>query len=170
MDDIDTTLGSLVGLKLFFARRVADMRIFGFGEIRQYKKAPVGEIALHIQCPWRIDGPDGIVTGRGDLWEHTSGNLMSDDWDPSLDDNVQDIRIGELLRGFDPETRYFMNTTELLVVEQVKSSRTVDLTIILSGGYALSLFPAGIKGEQWRILRPRDISSHIVFAEGSFED
>ncbi len=59
----------LVGLQLSFARRAADMRNFGFGKIRAVKNGTVADYALHIQCPWRIESTEGIVTGRLDLWE-----------------------------------------------------------------------------------------------------
>ncbi len=45
------------------------MRVLHFGRIRKIEKGTVSEYALHIQCPWRIEGPEGIVTGRSDLWE-----------------------------------------------------------------------------------------------------
>ncbi len=58
-------LEELIGLNLSIARRAADMRVLHFGEITvdDDERGSTGEIALHIQCPWRIEGPDGIVTG-----------------------------------------------------------------------------------------------------------
>src|SRR4051794_21768778 len=89
---IEEALRSLVGLKLSSTHRAADMRIFSFGEITT---SDIGgtraKYGLHVQCPWRIDGPDGIITGRRDLWDHISGKLMPDDWEPQRNDNVQDV-------------------------------------------------------------------------------
>jgi hypothetical protein len=62
-------LQPLIGLQLTIARRGADMRGFHFGPIRVVEGGTVGDYALHVQCPWRIEGSQGIVTGRSDLWE-----------------------------------------------------------------------------------------------------
>ena len=69
-EQVLTHLRLLVGLKLSVARRAADLRNFQFGPMRAVEGGTLGEWALHVQCPWRIEGPDGnIVTGRSDLWE-----------------------------------------------------------------------------------------------------
>src|SRR5688572_17929415 len=107
----------LIGLKLSVARRAGDMRGFHFGEMQEVDRGTVGQYALHVSCPWRIDGPEGIVTGRNDLWEHISGTLMPDDWEPSIDDNLQDIQLSNLFGGYDAKTRSHINMSELLVVE-----------------------------------------------------
>ncbi|MFL5735150.1 MAG: hypothetical protein ACJ78Q_18495 [Chloroflexia bacterium] len=104
----------LVGLKLSLARRWADMRIFNFGDLKPTEDGSVGQYALHIQCPWRIDGPEGRFTGRGDLWDHVSGKPMPDEWEPGIDDNVQDARLHELLQGYEPYTPVRVSLHELL--------------------------------------------------------
>jgi hypothetical protein len=138
------------------------MRVFHFGEIREVDRGTIGQYALHIQCPWRIDGPNGIITGRLDLWEHASGKAMPDEWEPSTDDNLQDLRLGELLGSYDAKTRSHVNITKRLVVERVQASNVGDLDITLSGGYRLLVFPAGSKGESWRIFEPDKDSPHFV--------
>ena len=50
-------LAPMVGLPLSIARRAADMRVFHFGKVSEVSGGTVGEFALHIQCPWRIEGP-----------------------------------------------------------------------------------------------------------------
>src|SRR5688572_2366118 len=87
---------SLIGLRLSAARRAADMRVFHFGDMREENGGTLGQYALHVQCPWRIDGPQGIITGRHDLWKHISGKVMPDEWKPSIDDNIQDVRLSDL--------------------------------------------------------------------------
>jgi hypothetical protein len=163
-------LAPLVGLKLSIARRAADLRNFQFGEIELVDGGTVGQYALHIQCPWRLDGPDGIVTGRGDLWRHISGDYMPDDWEPNIGDNLQGARLGELLQGYDPDTGSFVNTTDKLIVERVKAAAAGDATIHLSGGYRLLLFPSDSVGEHWRLFRPNSDTPHfVVEAHGSYE-
>lgn len=149
-----TPFDQLIGLKLSIARRAGSMRGFHFGRIHLLEDGTAGDYALHIQCPWRLDGPDGTVTGSSDLWEHTSGMAMPDEWEPNEHDNVQDARLGNLLKGYDLATRSHINITDQLVVEQVEMSKHGDVTIELLGGYSLAIFPAGSVGEQWRIFRP----------------
>jgi hypothetical protein len=75
-------LSQIVGLPLTAARRAADMRTFQFGTLRPVDGGSVGDFALHVQCPWRIEGPSGIITGRLDLWEQVEDNVPFDEnWD-----------------------------------------------------------------------------------------
>ncbi len=152
----------LIGLKLSVARRAADMRVFHFGDMREVDQGTIGQYALHVQCPWRIDGPKGIVTGRSDLWEHISGKIMPDEWEPSIDDNIQDMRLRNLFGGYDAKTHSHVNITEWLVVEYVEASGVGDLDISLSGGYRLVVFPGGSTGEAWRIFEPDNEAPHFV--------
>jgi hypothetical protein len=166
---VEEALRPLVGLKLSLARRAADMRNFAFGELKQRGDGTLGEYALHISCPWRIDSPQGIYTGRSDLWEHISGEVMPDDWEPSTNDNLQDVRIKQLLAGYDARTDSFINTTDDLVVTGIQATLLGDAIIELSGGYQLKLFPDGTRGEAWRIFRPGDpdYSHFVVDQEGT---
>ena len=156
-------LDPLIGLKLSLALRAMDMRIFHFGYVRRHaQRGEVGKYALHIQCPWRIDRPEGTVTGRLDLCEHISGEQMLDEWEPGIDDNIQDVRLAALLQSYNADTRSHVNTTDILIVERVNASTLGDATIDLSGGYRLTLFPAGTASKAWRIFRPGDDDSHFV--------
>ena len=119
--EIENALRPLIGLKLSIARRAADLCNFQLGDIRTAApgirpgpRGTVGEYALHIQCPWRIDGPGGIVTGRPDLWMLPSGEYPPDGWEPQYGNNRQDERIarrcliddkGENTGRQDPETQ-----------------------------------------------------------------
>jgi hypothetical protein len=66
---VQRELERLLGLELSGTHRGADLRVLKFGPLRPAGRGTVGDLALHVQCPWRIDGSDGVVTGRGDLWE-----------------------------------------------------------------------------------------------------
>ena len=48
------------------------MRVLHFGAVIEGEDGSWGECALHLQCPWRLDGPAGPVTGQDDLWEHAT--------------------------------------------------------------------------------------------------
>src|SRR5258707_7570300 len=75
------------------------MRAFQFGQLRPVDRGSVGDFALHVQCPWRIEGPDGIVTGRLDLWEPVEDNPKRDTeaWDYEKSPNLQDSRLDQWL-------------------------------------------------------------------------
>jgi hypothetical protein len=62
-------LKPLIGLKLSIARRAASLSNFQFGPVRAVDGGTLGEYALHVDCPWRIERPHGIMTGWLDLWE-----------------------------------------------------------------------------------------------------
>lgn len=51
----------LNGLPLVTVRRAADLINFVFGTLHPAARGAVGDWALHVQCAWRIDGPDGVV-------------------------------------------------------------------------------------------------------------
>ena len=173
-DQILKHLRPLIGLKLSVARRAADMRNFLFGVIRQVENGTVGEYGLHIQCPWRIDGPEGIVTGRMDLYEpvETGDDFDWESWDYEKSENMQDHQIANLLGGYDPQTNSHVNETKHLVVEDVQADDFGGATIMLSGGYRLILFPAGTQSENWRIFRPsiKGSQPHFVISGGRIED
>ncbi|HYO49167.1 MAG TPA: hypothetical protein VEW94_04895, partial [Chloroflexia bacterium] len=107
--EIQAALEVLVGLKLSIARRAGSMANFQFGDIVEVEGGTLGEYALHVQCPWRIDGPDGIITGQYDLWRSESGAIMPDDWEPTICDNLQDRKLGELFQGYDAQTISHVN-------------------------------------------------------------
>lgn len=103
-DRVQQTSRKLVGLELTAVGRSADLRGFHFGELRPHRNVMVGELALHVHCAWRIEGPDGVRTGRSDLWQPTL-DLWDDDlkrWDHERDGNLQDKRLAECL---DAESR-----------------------------------------------------------------
>jgi len=161
-------LKPLIGRRLAIARRAADLRNFQFGQIRAVERGTVGEYALHIQCPWRLEGPDGILTGRDDLWQpaETIEDADWDSWHYERNKNLQDRQLGALLGGHDPVTRSFVNQTEHLVVGEVRADNCGGVMILLSGGYRLVLFPAGLRGEDWRFFRPGTEEPHFVIAGG----
>ena len=171
-DAILAHLQPLVGLKLSIARRAADLRNFQFGTICQVERGTAGEYALHVQCPWRIEARDHIVTGQRDLWEPL---VVTDDfdweaWDYEKGDNLQDHRLASLLGGYDPATKSLVNDGSLLVVESVDADGHGGVTLALSGGYLLLIFPAGSRGEDWRVFQRGTESPHFVIAGGAIED
>ena len=171
-DQIASQLRPLIGLKLSIARRGADMRGFHFGPIKRVKNGTVGDYALHIQCAWRLEDQNGIITGRTDLWEpaENTPDFDWDKWDYDKDENLQDSRLSSILGGYDPETHSFMNNSDLLVVENLHTDNYGGVILFLSGGYRLVIFPAESQGENWRLLVPDTEAHHFVISGGKIEE
>lgn len=151
-------LSRIVGLPLSAARRAADMRTFQFGKLRPVERGTVGDFALHVQCPWRIEGPEGIVTGHSDLWESAESDAPFDEnWDYEKSPNLQDAQLAE-----------WMAQTQLLV-ESVDADEFGGAAISLGHGFVLRLFPAGARGEDWRLFRPKTDAPHLVISGGKVE-
>ena len=66
------TLTQLVGLPLKISRHAANMLVLHFGSICRSvgKHGPesYGDLALHVQCPWRVRAADKLLFGSADRW------------------------------------------------------------------------------------------------------
>lgn len=153
-------LSQIIGLPLTAARRAAGMRMFQFGTLRPVGSGSVGDYALHVQCPWRIEGPDGIVTGRLDLWEPVEENSPFDEnWDYEKSPNHQDVRV----------EAWLASEKLFLVVKGVDADEYGGAAISFDNGFILRLFPAGTRGEDWRLLGPKTGCAHFVIFGGMVE-
>jgi hypothetical protein len=151
-------LSEIVGLPLTASRRAADMRTFQFGQLRAVDRSSVGDFALHLQCPWRIEGPDGLVTGRLDLWEPVEDNAPYDEnWNYEKSPNLQDALVKQWLAQNE------------LVVASVDADEFGGAAISFSQGFVLRLFPAGTRGEDWRWFQPNRGARHLVISGGAVE-
>jgi hypothetical protein len=155
-DEVTLNLQPLIGLKLSRMALAADMRTLQFGNTEARKGGgAVGEYALHVQCPWRLEGKTGIITGSGDLYvpyEKSEEQEESFDWEEG--GSLQDRVLRELLRGYDENTKQIVNSTNLLVVEDIHADSAGGFCLTLSGGYRFAVFPNGTRSEAWRLFRP----------------
>ena len=169
-DEITRALTALVGLRLSIARRAGAMRIFHFGDVKQLNSGSLGEYALHLQCGWRIESSDGLITGVSDVWEPVDEARRFDpEWDYQRDGNLQDEKIGAWLAGYDSRTRSHVDFGESLVVEHVAGDDCGGAVVVLSGGFRLVLFPDGTRGEHWRFFNPRCDDPHFVVTADGIE-
>ena len=153
----------LVGLRLSIVRRAADMLVLHFGDIRTHPSGAgtIGAYALHVQCPWRIDGPHGTVAGRGDLWEYAGPGNRPPNWSYEDGFSLQDKQFDDLFVR-DEITRSWINESDALVVKNVSQNKYGDVRLDLTSGYTILLFPAGCESEAWRFFAPGS-DHHVVF-------
>lgn len=153
-------MSRLIGLPLSAVRRAADMRTFQFGTLRPVNRGSVGDFALHVQCPWRIEGSEGIVTGRLDLWEPPEDDTSLDEnWDYETSPNLQDARLHV----------WFEQNKASLVVQAVDADDFGGAAVSLGQGFVLRIFPSGTRGEDWRLFQPNTEAPHLVVSGGAAE-
>jgi hypothetical protein len=154
----------LIGLRLSIVRRAADMLVLHFGKVAPYKGGTIGEYALHIQCPWRFDGPNATITARNDYYEYDGPGAEPEgywyDDGPSLQDNRFDSLIGRR----ELATNSWMNQDpDRFIVTSVRWAERGDISIQLSDGYEILVFPASSNREAWRFFAPGKDGEHEVF-------
>ena len=176
--DVHLELQKLVGLELAAAARAGDMLSLHFGPLslrhRRGRDVLMGRLALHVHCPWRVEGPDGLITGRADAWEPIeplSGAAYQDgDWERA--GNLQDRRVAEWL-GIpdlpreDPRAGVADRPRTVLAT---RATPFEGAEIDLAGGYRLVLFPHDSRSESWRLFRmdaPEEVP-HFVAGGGRF--
>lgn len=164
---IETVLQRLIGLRLSIARNAGNMKVLHFGETTRLDSGLVGQYALHIQCPWRLDSREGIVTGSDDFYVRADDNPDAD-WEPgTVTGHLQNQILGELLQGYDPDTRSYINSTGGFTVQSVVADRFGGFEIQLSAGYRIFAFPTGSRSEHWRLVSPGGPPEHFVVANGA---
>jgi len=172
MQEAPFGLGVLVGLELTIARLMADMRGFHFGRARTTtsKSTPgkvlvIAEYALHIQCPWRLDGPTGVVTGGGDLHTYGGPPPEPEAWTYSTGHSLDRVRLDEVFGPLSPLGDGFHYSSGIAVTHVTIHPVFGDIAIFLSNDHVLRVFPDGSAGEQWRFFAPGDDSDHTVFGD-----
>ena len=156
----------LIGLRLSIVRRAANMLVLHFGDIRAPRsgKGTVGAYALHVQGPWRLDGPIGTVTGSEDLYQYVGPGERPANWSYEDGPSLEDQRLDDLFGPPDERTRSWVNATDRLVVTAAHQTNRGDVTLELTGGHAILLFPASAGLEAWRLFAP-DAEYHVLFPE-----
>jgi hypothetical protein len=156
----------LVSLKLSIIRRAADMLVLHFGAVRAHSsgRGTVGEYALHIQCSWRLDRPDGTITGRSDLWEYAGQGKRPDDWSYEDGLSLQDKKLSEVF-GEPDERLGWVNRPDGFSVLLVEESTQGDVKISLSNAHSISIFPDSCASEAWRFFALSDRLHHVFPAE-----
>jgi hypothetical protein len=153
----------LVGLRLSIIRRAADMLVLHFGDIRAHSsgEGTIGAYALHVQCPWRLEGPIRTVTGRDDLWVYAGPGERPPNWSYEEGFSLQDKRFANLFIR-DESTRSWVNESTRFVVIATHQTKRGDVKLELANEHAILLFPAGSNCEAWRFFSPGS-RRHLIF-------
>jgi hypothetical protein len=156
----------LIGLRLSIVRRAGSMLVLHFGDVRAHESGSgtVGAYALHVQSPWRFDGPIEPITGSDDLWEYAGPGEVPPNW--SFEDglSLQDQKLDVLLGPREVNTRSWVNETDRLVVTSAQQTSRGDVRLEFTGGHAIILFPASCTREAWRLFAP-SARNHLVFPD-----
>lgn len=158
-------LKPLMGLRLFNAGYAANMRTFGFCRVPvdPARTSEQAEWSFHISCSWRIECDRKIITGSFDWFEPAvPGEDPGEQWDPSSGGSLQEKKLRELFEHRDASSRVITNNTNLFVVEDVDVDVYGGVMIGLTGNYRLRVFPAGSRGEFWRIFEISNYKNYFV--------
>lgn len=113
----------------------------------------VGTHALHVQCAWRIRGPEKVLVDSSDRYQIMDGGR---DWD-RVGANLCDVRVRQFVESECPSR-----------VTSVHADDLGTLTIELERGHTVDVFPdEPADQEQWRFFSPYQDGPHSVFASGT---
>ena len=68
-EKIAAALAVLIGLRLSISKSTGNLRAFHFDTVPKVEDALENTYALHLSCPWRIEGEKMILVGSGDHYE-----------------------------------------------------------------------------------------------------
>jgi hypothetical protein len=156
---IEQTLSVLIGTQFLDSGRAANMQMFGFrkstgGRSRKGRLANDFHYALHVQCPWRLVGADGIVAGYHDYY-----------YAPGDYDDPPDGWEWEKTNRCDERMKSFFDSLakSRLIVRGVRADRIGTLQVRFSDKYVLEAFPDDSRpDEHWRFFRVDKKKRHFV--------
>ena len=153
-DDVLKALQPLKGLQFSAARNAAATKLLHFGDLQPWPHGgTAGRYSLHVQCAWRLTGPDGIVTGTDD--RYLNPDDPAEPYDTEKYDSGGDLQAKKLADLFSkPEP----------VITAIDVDACGGITLQMSGGYVLQVLPTTLVQESWRLLGNPD-DEHFVFPE-----
>jgi len=171
-------LDVLKGLKLQYIGNVLDMLTLGFGPLKRriskvgpYKgqQQTVAKFRLHIQCPWRLDGPKTTITGRYDYFIYSGPGKEPKKWKNWDYNDFENSLLNKRLTTFLGNPPFWRTDWKhekgSLIVAAVSETIFGDLKIRFTPKYTLRVFPHSTAGESWRFFEhdEHDVSPHYVF-------
>ncbi len=164
-ETLTQALAILVGLRLCMVCNTGNMKQFHFGEPWQYKGREVGQVVLHVLCPWRLERDGRSVTGSTDYYVRADDNTEPE-WEAGEPTgHLQDQLLRDAL-GLDPGVTPRDAIKTSVMVLDATCSIIGDVVLTMSCGHRLVIFPASSRLEEWRLLRPGDLASQTEFESG----
>jgi hypothetical protein len=156
-------LDVLAGLRLSIVRFYANILGLHFGDTRPHPRGGMtAAYALHVDCPWRIDGQAATITGNYDRWEYAGPGNPPEGWDFESGPTLRDKKLDQLF-GQRNNDGSWISSTDRFLITAVSESKFGDVILDLSGQYRILLFPAASEAEAWRLFVSDDESPHLVF-------
>lgn len=171
IEEFKLNLQLMKGLQLKCIFHVLDMLVINFDKCESIKTKEDAKhstyYSLHIQSSWIFTDGKNILTGSEDLWEplNCKKHEVDDNWNPHDGENVQTGMLRQILNDNDDRIYPILNISGQLLILSISIDNYCGLNIKLSSNYELSVFPAGIFAENWRLI---DFSQkkHAVVAGG----
>lgn len=160
----EKALQVLCGLRLWKIQCLGLFRVIHFTskEPDELDYIGRGEWVLHVDCAWRLDRQDTILTGSDDWFETETRTTPPEDWDAESGGSFQEAVLRSLLADPDTSKRIIRNRTKGFLVEWVKADDCGGCAIGMSDSFTLRIFPDALARESWRIMKPGDLKSHFV--------
>ena len=169
-DRITAELQVLIGEPLSDCGRMADMQGFDFGPKHQRvdrkgEEVEVSDLAIHVQCRWRVVDATQILFGRDDLLRPADETISLDDFDWDKDESVLDA----------VRRKWFAkHITAPLHVVDATGDTYGGFRITLEQDVVIEAFPCdsrrGEYSEHWRLFGHRSDGSHFVVSGYGIED
>jgi len=152
----------LIGLPLSVVRHAASMLNLQFGDITREGNKSWGQLALHIQAPWRLIDGTKLLIGKDDRWNPIGEVEEWDQWYEDPHPSREDQFWEEFIGGIDHVTKSFEGKSPRVCVRSVQENEIGDLDIVFSNGYHLQVYGCGTDDEFWRLLDPGCETDHYV--------
>ena len=164
-DIVERILASLVGLRVWEARREADILHVQLGDRLEVDGRAVGAFTLQIACAWRIAGPTSILAASGDLFTPADpdADLESFDWDvPGA--SWWDVRMVEVMQLLQ----------QPVAISTFMADSYGGARLVCTGGLELEIFPNSsasphIETEFWRLVRGGQPDDYVMVGTSGIE-
>ena len=153
----------LTGLELSRIGCTLDLLWMQFGSLREIsdrrgRTKHVGQLALHVNVPWRISDRSMIVIGNRDLYFHANGDCYDSE-------QGGDSRFHLFANSYNAQT-----PSSRLIVQSAATDHAGGLQLQLSDGYRFEAFPNVAHNspgfEFWRLFAPWADGPHLVRETG----
>jgi len=165
---IENAAAVLIGKSMWKCTRAADLASFQFGarsKVPSFRNMikEVGEVALHVQCAWRIARKDRVIVGSRDLYypaHFSDDEEVPPEFDWDRDPNLRDKKVQSL----------FADGTVEFTVLSVEAGPAGSLRIALTADLFLDILPYdSLLHEHWRLFDPRTDTPHFVVTGAGIE-